>query len=411
MRVLIASDLHWPAINGIATFGRNLAHGLASQGHDVMVVAPSPTGKPCEEDDGDHRVVRIRALAVPFYQNLRISSPTTRQMRRLIRSFDPDVVHVQTPMGIGVAIVAAAKRCDVPLVATNHSMSENFIDNLKFLHPVAGVVDRWLRAFGERFHARADHVTLPTRAAIDMLKPDGFQRPTSAISNGIDLARFHPGEAPEGLREQLGIPREVPVVLYVGRLDVEKHLHVLIEAARRVKETSAPFHLVLVGLGIDRGRLEHLADTLGIRDRVTFTGRVEEEVKQDIFRLASVFAMPSPAELQSISTLEAMASGLPVVAVNAGALPELCRDGENGLRFELDDAEGMAAGIVRLLSDGDLARSMGQASIAIASRHDLRETIRQFVALYERVIAEHATETVPAEPLATDRPGEDASTS
>jgi glycosyltransferase involved in cell wall biosynthesis len=269
-------------------------------------------------------------------------------------------------------------------------MSENLIDNVKLLAPFARPIDLVLRKYAQWFYAHACHVTMPTQAAIDMLKPEDFRKPTSAISNGIDLSRFHPGDAPGGLRERFGIPEGIPVVLYVGRLDAEKHISVLVRAAREALEGRS-FHLVIVGFGVDRDNLERLVGSLGLQEHVTFTGRIEEEDKPGFFRMASVFAMPSPAELQSISTLEAAATGLPVVAVDMGALPELCEDGNNGLLFELDDAEGLARGLARILDDPELARNMGAASLEIAARHDLTETIRRFVALYEQAVAESST--------------------
>jgi glycosyltransferase involved in cell wall biosynthesis len=385
LRVLIASDLYWPTVNGVATFARNLAEGLAATGHDVAVVAPSQTGKHYVEADENHRVIRTRSLVFPFYQDLRMSVFPTREIVKFVEAFEPDVIHVQTPLGIGLGAIAAAKKCDVPLVATNHTMSENLTDNVKLLAPFAKPIDVMLRRYAEWFYSHACHVTMPTQAALNMLKPDDFRKPTSAISNGIDLSRFHPGDAPEGFRERFGIPRQIPVVLYVGRVDVEKHLSVLVQAARRLLGGRA-FHLVIVGFGVDRHNLERLADSLDIHDHITFTGRIDEEDKPDFFRTATVFAMPSPAELQSISTLEAMASGLPVVAVNMGALPELCEDGHNGVLFDLDDADGLGGGLARILDDPQLAGSMGAASLEIAGRHDLSETIRQFVALYEQAV-------------------------
>lgn len=389
MRVLIASDLYWPTINGVSTFVRNLAKGLTAAGHDVLVVAPSQTGAHHEETDGNHRVARMRSRVFRPYQNLPISVFPRREMAKLVREFEPDIIHVQSPLGIGLGAVRVAKRCGVPLIATNHAMSENLLDNVRLLAPVARPLDALLRRYAAWFYAHALHVTLPTQTAIDMLKPGDFRRPTSAISNGIDVSRFSPGDAPEGFRKRFGIPALVPVVLYVGRLDVEKHLHVLVRAVSLLREGHA-FHVVMVGYGVDRVRLERLAGTLGVRDCVTFTGRIEEEDKPDFFRLATVFAIPSPAELQSISTLEAMASGLPVAAVDAGALGELCRDGHNGVLFDLDDAEGLARGLARILGDPELAGQMGAASLEIASRHDLKETIRQYAGLYERTVSDSA---------------------
>jgi len=387
MRVLIASDLYWPTINGVSTFVRNLAEGLTAAGHEVVVVAPSQTGAHHEEIDQHHRVVLVQSRVFRLYQNVPVSVFPRREIAKLVEEFEPDIIHVQSPLGIGLGSMRVAKKRGIPLVATNHTMSENLLDNVRLLAPMARPLDVLLKRYAAWFYAHALHVTMPTQTAINMLRPVDFRRPTSAISNGIDLSRFRPGDAPEGFRERFGIPALVPVVLYVGRLDVEKHLHVLVRAASLLQEGHA-FHVVMVGYGVDRARLEHLADTLGVRDRITFTGRIEEDDKPNVFRMATVFAIPSPAELQSISTLEAMASGLPVVAVNAGALGELCEDGHNGLLFDLDDADGLARGLARLLGDPELAEQMGAASLEIASRHDLKETIRQYSGLYERTVSD-----------------------
>jgi len=322
MRILIASDLHWPTMNGIATFGRNLAQGLAERGHEVVVVAPSQTGKKYEEQDKNHRVVRTASVIFPFYQNLRVSLSPNREINEITKQFKPDIIHLQTPLGIGLGAIGAAKKYHVPLVATNHSMSENLIDNLKLLAPFARQIDYILREYGSRFYGNADYVTLPTVAAIRMLKPDSFAKPYVAISNGIDLKRFHTGQPTPEFYERYNIPMNVPIVMYLGRLDSEKHVSILLRALQHL-DPKLRYHAVVVGDGNDLSHLVEVATDLGLEERVTFVGRIDEADKPMILRTGTIFAMPSPAELQSISTMEAMASGMPVVAVNAGALYEL----------------------------------------------------------------------------------------
>src|SRR5690606_34384787 len=172
--------------------------------------------------------------------------------------------------------------------------------------------------YGARFHSKADFVTLPTQSAIDMFGAgDKLAVPMEAVSNGIDLSRFTPGKAPAKLYEKFKIPKDTPIVSYVGRLDAEKHLPVLLKAFRRVHEALPKTHLVIVGDGTERQLLEYMARDLGLADYVTLTGRVSDEDLTDLHKIGTVFCMPSPAELQSIATLEAMASGQPTVAVDA----------------------------------------------------------------------------------------------
>lgn len=392
MRILIASDLHWPNINGVATFGRNLAHGLAAEGHDVLVIAPSQTGKKYEEIDRNHRVMRTSSVVFPFYQNFRISISPYKEVKRIVEEFEPDVIHVQTPIGIGRAAVGCARKMGIPLIATNHAMPENLVDNLRLLAPFSRPINYLLKELGARFYNNADFVTLPTEAAIGMLKGDSFHAPYMAISNGIDLERFTPGSVPDEIYERFNIPKGKKVILYVGRLDAEKHVSVLIRAAKDLLENRDDIHVVLVGKGTDMENLQNLIERLDMNDNVTMTGFVEDDDLPFFHRMADVFAMASPVELQCLAMLESMACGSPVVAVNVGALYELCQDGRNGYLFDLDDDRQMADKLAKILGDDKLRKKMSQESLAIAKTHELGHTIEQFVKLYRHVMAMHDAE-------------------
>ncbi len=387
MRILIASDLHWPNINGVATFGRNLAHGLAAEGHDVLVIAPSQTGKKYEEIDRNHRIMRTSSVVFPFYQNFRISITPYKEVKRIVEEFEPDVIHVQTPIGIGRAAVGCAKKMGIPLIATNHAMPENLVDNLRLLAPFSRPINYILKELGTRFYNNADFVTMPTEAALKMLNSESFKVPYMAISCGIELSRFKPGDVPADFYDRFDIPKGKKIVLYVGRLDAEKHVSVLIRAAQDVLQKHDDVHFVIVGKGTDMENLQNLVQRLDLEDNVTFTGRVEDEDLPLFHRIGDVFAMPSPVELQCLAMLESMASGSPVVAVNVGALYELCQDGRNGYLYELDDDQQMAEKLSRILSDDKLRTGMGKESLAIAKTHELGHTITQFVTLYKHVIA------------------------
>lgn len=387
MKILIASDLHYPTINGVATFARNLAKGLADHGHEVLVIAPSQTGKKSKEVDGNHVIVRTASIPFPFYQNIKVSLNPNREVKKIIEDFDPDVIHIQMLMWIGQAAMRYGNKLGIPIVSTNHAMPENLMDNLKLLAPVSRPINYILKAYGARFHSKADFVTLPTQSAIDMFGAgEMITVPMEAVSNGIDLTRFKPGSVPKAVYEKFGIPQKTPIVSYVGRLDAEKHLPVLVKAFVRVQSVLPDTHLVIVGKGSERVTLEALADNLGIGDKVTITGRVSDEEIEQLHRLGTVFAMPSPAELQSIATLEAMASGQPVVAVDAGALRELCQDQRNGYLCEQDDDVMIADGLMAILSDPKLRDKMSKESLAIANTHDLQTTLKKFESIYSGLV-------------------------
>ncbi|OYW86463.1 hypothetical protein B7Z17_00320, partial [Candidatus Saccharibacteria bacterium 32-49-10] len=331
MKILITSDLYYPTINGVATFSRNLAKGLADRGHEVVVIAPSQRGKKHDEVDGNYLIKRTTAVPFPFYQNLKVSLSPNREVKRIIEDFNPDVIHIQLMLTLGAATMRYGNKFGIPIVSTNHAMPENLIDNLKLLAPFSRPISYMLQAYGTRFHSKADFVTLPTQAAIDMYSAyEKMTIPMKAISNGIDLQRFQPGSPAIDLYRKFDLDPDRPIVSYVGRIDGEKHLSVLVRAFDIVRREVPEAQLLLVGDGVDVANLKVLINELELTEAVRFTGRVSDEDITELHRVGTVFCMPSPAELQSIATLEAMSSGQPVVAVDAGALKELCQDGRNG---------------------------------------------------------------------------------
>ncbi len=390
MKILIASDLHYPTINGVATFSRNLARGLAERGHEVLVIAPSQTGKPSKEVDGNYVIVRTASVPFPFYQNFRISLNPLREVKKIIDEFDPDVIHIQMiVMWIGTAAMKYGNKTGIPIVSTNHAMPENLMDNLKLLAPVSKPINYTLKAYGARFHAKADFLTLPTQAAIDMFSIGDKVKmnvPMAAVSNGIDLQRFTRGTAPAEIYEKFGLPTDKPIISYIGRLDAEKHLPVLVRAFQQIHEKSPDTHLLVVGDGTDASNLRDIVASYGLQGSVTFTGRVSDQEIVDLHKVGTVYCMPSPAELQSIATLEAMASGQPIVAIDAGALKELCQNERNGYLCEKDNVDEIAAALLKIVKNPQLREQFAKESLAIANTHDLQTTLARFEEIYSDLI-------------------------
>lgn len=392
MKILIAADLHWPTINGVAVFSRNLARGLADRGHEVIVVAPSQrrSGLAGEEMDGNYLVKRTISVPFPFYQNFRISVSPRREMKKIIEEFEPDIIHIQMLLGIGQAAMRYGTRYNIPVITTNHAIPENLMDNIRLLAPVSKPINYLITEYGARFHSKADYVTMPTQAAIDMIL-EGRENlpdiPIKPISNGIDLSRFTPTKASKETYDKFTIPTDKTIISYIGRLDAEKHISVLIDAFAQLRSrTETPLHLLIVGSGTDAERLKNRVYEHGIRDHVSFTGRVTDEEIVELHKVGDVFCMPSPAELQCIAALEAMASGKPVVAVDAGALYELCQDERNGFLCRKDDVEQICDSLQKLVDDKTLRTKFGKESLKIAATHDIEHTLDQFEAIYKNLI-------------------------
>lgn len=390
MKVLLVSDTFPPDVNGASYFTFRLARSLAKAGHDVHAAAPSTAWKNMEEErDGVH-VHRIASLPVPLHTYFRYVPPPTaiKHMRLLVERLRPDVIHVQNHFLLGWAGIRVAKEFQIPLVATNHFMPENLVHYLHFPATMEKKVNAWSWKHFTSVFSDADVVTTPTKTAAKLLENIGFPKNVQTISCGIDLQKFHPSKRRPEIKQTYHLPENEPLILYVGRLEKEKHIEVLIQACARVR-TETPMHLVCVGKGTEKETLVQLVHDLGLSEHVTFLEGIADDDVPAIYATADIFAIAGIAELQSIATMEALASGLPVVGANAMALPELVHDQENGFQFPPGDAEACAEGISKLLRDPKLRERMAQESLNIIQHHSIPATVEGYERAYTQAINAH----------------------
>lgn len=353
-----------------------------------MVVAPSQTGRGYNEIDENYEITRIRSFGLTFRKNIRVSVTYDREMRRILSEFQPDVVHVHTQLTVGLGILRAAVQMGIPVVATNHVMPDNIIKNIKILAPISRPFSYILKEYGSLLYKGARRVVMPTKSAIKMFNTDRIEAPAVAMSNGINLDRFKPGKPDSELYAKFDIPRGKPVISSISRVDEEKHIHIFVQALELLRWSGKDFHAVIVGDGNAREKLQELVATLQLEEHVTFTGLVSDDDIVQLHKLGDMYVMPSPTELQCLSMLEAMASGKALVAVDAGALGELCLEGKNGHLIEVDNVEAMARAMMDLLDHPKKRSTYGKRSVEIAKKHDVRTVIPRFEKLYREVISE-----------------------
>lgn len=385
MRILFVDDVPEYFVSGSTNFYKRLGTSLQKKGHEVAVICPGRTFAYDEYEKGVFKVYGLPSVPVGFIQKrFRITLPffISHRIRKIISDFKPDVIHVQVHWGICEATAKIAKANNISIVATNHFLPENLINFL----PIPRILKPALaRAMWHQLHRvfnTIDTITTPTQTAAQALRESGFAKSVTPISCGVDLAIFNPQNNGEYLSEKYKLP-PVPRILYVSRLDPEKSVDTLLRALPQVL-AHTPAHLVLVGRGSMEQKLKQLAEELHITSHVTFTGFLPNEDLPNIYRTADCFVMPSGVELQSIATMEAMASGLPTLAADAMALPELVHHNENGLLFPLGDSATLAREITRIITDKDLAHRMAQESLTIIANHAMVRTIEQFELLYAK---------------------------
>ena len=411
MRIAIATPVYYPMINGVAMFSYNLACGLARRGHEVVVLTPSQTRKRHSEMVDGVRVVYLKSSDIKVYPDqihevpekrrifykhgLKASLFPSGQIKRVLNSFRPDVVHVQGSDPIGLATVSYARKNNIPVVTTEHNQPEVLTQSLKMPNIVRKPVNNTLTAYFVNRQSKSDYVTMPTKLAIKNLIGDkDLGVPVEAVSNGVDLSAFKPGKPDERIYNIYNIPQNVPIVLYIGRVDPEKKVGVVLQAFasflkmcndNKLDKLSKAL-LVIVGDGTDRPRLIKEASNLGILSAVRFLGRVTGTDLNELYRLGDVFVTASEIETQGIVLIEAAASGLPLIAVDAGAVAEICHDNENGFLLKPGDVMVMGEAIYKILSDDKLRKKFSSKSLEISEKHSLERTLDKFLDIYEKVI-------------------------
>nr|WP_275901848.1 glycosyltransferase [Brevibacterium zhoupengii] len=393
-RILIPTETYAPEVNGAAKFAERLAAGLAARGNDVHVACPSATGKASVSTEAGVTVHRMTSHRWPLHPTWTICMPweTKPELSRLLDTLRPDVVHTQAHFVIGRYAFSEASRRGIPVVATNHFMPDNVRPYLRAPKSLldGGTALAWWDL--RRKFQSANFITVPTQLAADLLTQNGFSSPIRAVSCGIDLERFAHLRDDEAIKPVTvsepasgAIP---PRVLFVGRLSSEKHAADIVEALAKT-DPAIGLEADIVGGGDQEEPLKELAAELGVADRVHVLGKISDKELMDAYQRCTFFCMPSTAELQSIATLEALASRKPVVLADAVALPHLVRDRINGFLFPPRDIEELASRFTQIceLSEDDLD-TMARASLDVVAKHDIEYTLDTFESIYSKVIDE-----------------------
>ena len=469
MKIVISTAVYPPMINGVAVFSRNLAQGLVKNGHKVLVICPSLTGKNQVKTEDGVKVARLKSIKIPFYPDqvnpvppkkrlfgrelprlvykngFRVSVFPQNEIKKLFESFRPDVVHCQISDPIGLSVVHYAKKNRIPVVTTEHNEPDVITDPLKLPKPLKKPVDALLSAYFKNRQKHSDFVTMPTQKSIEnLLKNDDehfsliknlsdfraqpnsveffAKTPIMAVSNGVDLSSFTPGKPSKEFYQKYHLPEKRPVVLYIGRLDPEKQVGLALQAFKNALEKIPDAVFVIVGDGVDRNNLKSLSEKLELytldlaakgstqtlaveiptktspeepklknpaKAQVIFAGRVLPPDLYDFYKLGDVFITASEIETQGIVLIEAAATGLPLVAVDAGAVSEIVKTDKNGYLCEPKNVDELAAALEKILLDKTLRQKFSQNSLKLAQPHDLQNTIKKFEQIYQTLIKSH----------------------
>jgi glycosyltransferase involved in cell wall biosynthesis len=382
MRVLYCTDTYPPQINGVSIVTALSVAGLSRRGWSCAVAAPRyPEEVRAQRTAGSEpepavELVDLPSVAVPGYPELRLAFRGGGAIRDLMDRFRPDLVHCETEFTIGRMGQRAASAAGVPMVSSYHTDFGRYAESYgaPWLRPA---VTGYLR----RFHRRSVRVYTPSNATRRELLDLGLGE-VEVWGRGVDTTVFHPSRRSQALRAELGMGSRF-TFLYVGRLAAEKRVDFVLEAFRRAS-TMVPrgvMHLILAGTGPCEPELRAAAPP-----EVTFLGFLDRQTQlPDLYANCDAFVFASLTETLGLVVLEAMASGLPVIAAPVGGVQDHLREGVNGLAYDPDDPAAMARAMVLLAGEYELARRLSRAARRTAESLSWERELDRLDASYREI--------------------------
>lgn len=381
MKIALTTDSFIEGQGGISTAVAALARNLRKSGHEVIVYTAADPSR----ENIDLDVVGLRALHYERFPGGRIPMAPIALVQELA-DFNPDVIHNHSMSTMGIQALAAAHLLGLPILGTCHVFLAGFLQyapiSLDGVPLTEDVAWKYTTAFFNRF----PQVTTPSEAMQRELMAHGLRSPVAAISNGVDTDLFSP---PPEVQADDSRP---PTLIHVGRLSYEKRVDVVLRAFALLATDHPEARLLIVGEGPEADELRTLAADLGVSDQVQFAGFVSHNQLPGIYQQTDLFVTASTIETQGLVVLEAMSCGLPIVGVDALALPDLIQHDINGYLVPPGDERMLAASITQLIQSVELRHAMGRESRRLALQHSLPEVAQAYERLYQLV---HAQSPLP----------------
>ena len=313
MRIAIFTETYLPQINGVVTHIKILKEGLEALGHTVLIVTADAKAHRHYIEDG---VLHCPAHTLKRIYNMCLASPVSSARLHYLREFNPDIIHLHTEFSVGLSGLAIAKILKVPVVYTLHTMYDDYIYYIA-PKPLVPLTRKLSHHYFRIFPQHTNVVTGPSKKCQEYTTEIGSDKKVEVIPNPVELDAFHPStstqEQRNEIRNKLGIPLDATVACFVGRLGREKSVDVLLRFWAQEMKPEDNMRLMIVGDGPEKEPLEQLAKELKITDTVVFTGKVVHDELPPYIHTCDIYVTASLSDTNSISMLEGMAGGLPVL--------------------------------------------------------------------------------------------------
>ncbi|HOI18439.1 MAG TPA: glycosyltransferase [Candidatus Woesearchaeota archaeon] len=430
MKIAVFSDAFHPQISGVTTFVLNMANYLARDGHEIRIYAPKFPNSSFDDSALPKNISIYRALSFKVITdpNMRISIPNIIKLSNDFTKFNPDVVHIHTPLTLGILGLTIAKSKRKPIVGTYHTYIPDFtcyVSPIAFFKSLTKALftkfrkkdpktakqflNKWMKlklfekkiksiknekhkkekkkrlvwSITKSHYKHFNILTTPSKVLVDELKKHKINKNIIFLSNGIELDLF------KNCSSKKSFKNDQPITLiHVGRIAPEKKVDIILKALKILIDQKYNVKLIIAGFGVSVDDMQKLSKELGIEKYVQFTGKIPRENLPEYYSKADIFITASPIETQGIVVLEAMSCAIPVVGVKKLALNELIKEGYNGVLAEPDDPKDLANQCIKLmrLTPSEYKKYSNNALESV-KEHDIKNSMKRLEEIYQMAIS------------------------
>lgn len=393
MRIAYFTDTFLPQLNGVATSIANQAKQLGKEGHDILIFTPKLDDiKRTKFKAKNVTVVHLPTVPALVYTEFKFGVFGLPKVLKYLKKFKPDIIHLHSPLTIGMDAIIAAKILKKPLVGTVHIYFTD-PDYLRFLKYKLAVklVNKISQRYLNFLYRQCNLLLAPSKLLVKALNSNGFRKEVFYQPNGVLLKepKFLSEKAKNTLKKKYGLKEEV--ILHFGRLSYEKNVDLLIKSFSLIRKTNPDVSLLIIGDGPAKKNLLKLAKKLKLEKDVVFTGFMDHQtlVTSGILSVGDIFATASTMENNPMAVLEAMACGLPIVGVSQAGLIELVSG--NGFLVKPGDLKELSQKIEQILLDAKLAEKMSKSSFMLVKKYSIDKTTAQLLHFYQNLISKTST--------------------
>jgi 1,2-diacylglycerol 3-alpha-glucosyltransferase len=387
LHIAFFTNTYLPIVSGVVRSVESFREALTKQGHNVFIFAQSND----EYEDKDPFIFRYPSFSLPIQTDVPAIIPVSPFVEQLLPFIKPDVIHTHHPFLLGQTAARRAEELSIPLVFTFHTQYTEYTHYFPLPQEIIqeflkDAIQNWLKEFMQR----CQHIVIPSESMKEILVTDyGLRDLFTVIPTGLNLEPYRHADG-KAIRSREGWQDDI-VLVSMGRLAMEKNWQNVLQAAQKVHRDHPEMRLVIIGDGPEKSELQELAAELGIAERVTFTGELLFADIPAYLKAADLFMFASVTETQGLVTMEAMAAGLPVVAVDASGTRDIVENGKQGFLVP-DDPDALADSVNRLLASPEKMKKFQRSALKKAKTFDMENCSKHLVKVYEQAIQDKAAD-------------------